>query len=138
MPATIKNLTEGRVFVPIVNYTLARREVKLFEYVEYDALYNNRTVRHLIDVGQIQLISGASGSIPLHASEYESGGGDVVLHQDLIGAGSTTHTQIDAHIADVTTNPHQVQWSSFSPGVLSDLDGSVTDANLSSIFFVTM
>ena len=129
MPATIKNLTEGTVSVPIVDYTLKRREVRYFEFIEFDRLDNDPVVKHLVDVGAIQIISGASGTVPAHATTHENGGTDeldvgglsgtladpqppsahattheaggtdVIAHQDLSGAGTNTHAQIDAFIS---------------------------------------
>lgn len=49
-----------------------------------------------------------SGAAPgAHASTHQNGGGDVVAHQNLSGAGTNTHANIDTHIAS-TSNPHVV------------------------------
>lgn len=129
MPATIKNLTEDRISVPIVDYLLDRREIKYFEFAEYDKLYNDPTIRHLLDIEVIELVSGAVGTVPPHAPTHENGGTDVVDHQNLQGAGTQTHAQLDAHVAD-TNNPHQTSISNIEPGTLQELSDAVTDADL--------
>lgn len=43
----------------------------------------------------------------IHATSHESGGGDQVSHQNLSGAGTNTHGQIDTHLGS-TSNPHTV------------------------------
>ena len=49
-----------------------------------------------------------SGWTPrLHEKNHESGGADEIAHQDLSGAGTNTHAQIDTHIAS-TANPHSL------------------------------
>lgn len=42
-----------------------------------------------------------------HASDHESGGTDVITHDNLSGAGTYTHAQLDSHYTS-TANPHQV------------------------------
>jgi len=42
-----------------------------------------------------------------HATAHESGGADEIDHQDLNGAGTTTHAQLDSHVG-ATDNPHSV------------------------------
>ena len=40
-----------------------------------------------------------SGTPDVHASTHESGGSDQVSHDNLFGAGSNSHSDIDSHIA---------------------------------------
>ena len=42
-----------------------------------------------------------------HATEHEVGGGDLITHDNLTGAGTKTHAQIDTHLGS-TSNPHTV------------------------------
>lgn len=42
-----------------------------------------------------------------HAASHQSGGSDEVPHQNLNGAGTNTHAQLDSHVASVA-NPHTV------------------------------
>lgn len=43
-----------------------------------------------------------------HTLTHQAGGVDELPHDTLAGSGSNTHAVIDAHIANVTTNPHNV------------------------------
>jgi hypothetical protein len=47
------------------------------------------------------------GQPSAHASTHESGGGDAVQHDNLTGAGTATHAQLDAHVGS-QSNPHNV------------------------------
>jgi len=135
VPVTVKNLTDEVVQVPLVNYQFGPREARTFEFQEFDQMENNRVVKHLVDEGIIQLVSGASGLVAVHATTHEAAGTDVVQHQDLSGAGSNTHAQLDAHVADITTNPHDVSFANLGATNLTGLDSVITDADLASILF---
>ncbi len=52
-----------------------------------------------------------------------------VVHQNLSGAGTNTHSQIDTHIAD-TANPHATDLGNLGSGTLAELNTAVTDATL--------
>jgi hypothetical protein len=44
-------------------------------------------------------------AVAAHHASHESGGSDVVAHQNLSGAGTNTHAQLDTHVASIS-NPH--------------------------------
>lgn len=60
-----------------------------------------------------------AGQLPAHATSHESGGSDQVSHQNLSGAGTNTHAQIDSHIAS-TANPHSVTKTQVGLGNVTD------------------
>lgn len=52
-----------------------------------------------------------------------------IIHQNLSGAGTNTHAQIDSHISD-TNNPHSTDVGNLGSGTLAELNVIVTDATL--------
>jgi uncharacterized lipoprotein YehR (DUF1307 family) len=64
-----------------------------------------------------------------HATSHENGGGDEVAHDDLSGAGSNTHAQIDTHLGS-TSNPHNTSIANMGVGTLAELNTAVSDATL--------
>lgn len=52
-----------------------------------------------------------------------------IVHQNLSGAGSNTHAQIDTHIAS-TANPHGTDVGNLGSGTLAELNTAITDATL--------
>lgn len=52
-----------------------------------------------------------------------------VVHQNLSGAGTNTHAQVDTHIAD-TANPHATDVGNLGGGTLAELNTVITDATL--------
>lgn len=65
----------------------------------------------------------------MHASTHETGGSDLLAHQNIPGSGTNTHAQIDSHIAS-TANPHSTDLGNLGTGTLAELNAVVTDANL--------
>jgi hypothetical protein len=63
--------------------------------------------------------SSASRTPTAHAASHESAGGDQIAHQNLSGAGTNTHAQIDTHIASVA-NPHSVTNTQVGLGNVTD------------------
>lgn len=55
-----------------------------------------------------------------------------IVHQNLSGAGTNTHAQIDTHIAD-TANPHSTSMANIVAGLLANLNTAITDATLDDI-----
>ena len=43
---------------------------------------------------------GVADAISNHSTSHAAGGGDALTHQNLSGAGSNSHAQIDTHVAD--------------------------------------
>jgi len=52
-----------------------------------------------------------------------------ITHQNLSGAGTNTHAQVDTHIAD-TANPHATDVGNLGSGLLAELNTVITDATL--------
>jgi hypothetical protein len=52
-----------------------------------------------------------------------------LVHQNIGGAGTNTHAQIDTHLAD-TANPHATDIENLGNGTLAELNASITDATL--------
>lgn len=52
-----------------------------------------------------------------------------VVHQNLSGAGTNTHAQVDTHLAS-TTNPHATDVGNLGGGLLAELNSAITDATL--------
>jgi len=52
-----------------------------------------------------------------------------VVHQNLSGAGTNTHAQIDTHVAS-TSNPHATDVGNLGSGTLAELNTAITDATL--------
>jgi len=85
-------------------------------------------VNDLDDIKQNKLVEGAGIIIddtdPLNPIIISTGGG-VTDHTILTNIGVNTHPQIDAHISNITTNPHQVDKSDVG---LSNVDNT-SDSN---------
>jgi len=85
-------------------------------------------VNGLDDIKQNKLVEGAGIIIddtdPLNPIIISTGGG-VTDHTILTNIGVNTHPQIDAHISNITTNPHQVDKSDVG---LSNVDNT-SDSN---------
>lgn len=52
-----------------------------------------------------------------------------IIHDNLSGAGTNTHAQLDTHVAN-TTNPHATDIGNLGAGTLAELNTIVTDATL--------
>lgn len=52
-----------------------------------------------------------------------------IAHQNLGGAGTNTHAQIDTHVAS-TANPHSTSIANIGSGTLAELNSAVSDATL--------
>ncbi len=52
-----------------------------------------------------------------------------IVHQNLSGKGTNTHTQIDTHVA-ATNNPHGTDIENLGNGTLAELNSAITDATL--------
>lgn len=52
-----------------------------------------------------------------------------IVHQNLSGAGTNTHAQIDTHVGS-TSNPHATDVGNLGSGLLSELNIAITDATL--------
>ncbi|NIM50438.1 MAG: hypothetical protein GTO22_14510 [Gemmatimonadales bacterium] len=52
-----------------------------------------------------------------------------IVHQNLSGAGTNTHAQIDSHISS-TANPHSTSIANIGSGTLAQLNSAVSDATL--------
>ena len=56
-----------------------------------------------------------------HVSRHHNGGGDPLVHQNIAGAGTNTHAQVDSHIGS-SSNPHTVALQQLTPGTA---DGNI-------------
>lgn len=54
-----------------------------------------------------------------------------LVHQNIGGAGTNTHAQVDTHLAD-TANPHATDIENLGNGTLAELNAAITDATLDS------
>lgn len=52
-----------------------------------------------------------------------------IIHQNLDGAGTYTHTEVDTHIGD-TTNPHSTSIANLGSGTLAQLNSIISNATL--------
>lgn len=129
MPATIRNLTQRVVQVPVVSYTFGPLEVRTFPFTEYDDLYNNRVVRRLMDIRVIDLRRDDSGVVAPHVTTHESGGTDTLDHQQIPGTGIYTHAQIDTTLGGIYSADvlYSLQLAEDSPGAYKQLIYTGTD-----------
>lgn len=124
MSVTINNLTEGRLFVPVVNYTFSRRESRCFDFHTYTDLLNNPTVAHLLDINVIALVPDLAELAAPHAQAHASGNPDAVTHQESYGAGEHTHAEIDTHLDAGTAASsllNEMALASLKPGAFKQL-----------------
>ena len=107
-----------------------------------DAAANIAVSKFAVGANNTALITNISGNVVWQAGSpnrflgLDPGGALGFLqvnHNSLSNIGTNSHSVIDAHIANVTTNPHVVDLQNLGGGSLSDLNSLVSGADLDTV-----
>jgi hypothetical protein len=104
----------NQTYLDAINQNLASTNSPTFAGMTVN---NNITVSGTVD----------GVDVSSHKSRHEAGGADALAHQNLAGAGTNTHAQIDAHLAS-TSNPHAV--TAAQVGAIASAADTVKDTHI--------